>query len=164
MSDIQYQPVSPDYKHLLRVDILINWGLLLMAGLIASYFLTVVEYWHTALGAAAILLIMALMMTLWVARRYRLTGYQVQTQAVHFRTGALWRTQTAVAVNRIQHVEITQGPVERYFRLARLVIYTAGGSGSDLSIPGLPQITAEQVRDQLLQHINQESSGDDDEL
>ncbi|RUO26827.1 hypothetical protein CWE09_09090 [Aliidiomarina minuta] len=164
MSDVQYQPVSPDYKHLLRVDILVNWGLLLVAGLIASYFITVIQYWHTALGALTIVLIMVLMMTLWVTRRYRLTGYQVQPQQVHFRTGALWRTQTAVAINRIQHVEITQGPVERYFKLAKLVIYTAGGSGSDLSVPGLPQAEAEQIRDQLLQRINQQTSGDDHEL
>lgn len=164
MSDIQYQPVSPDYKQLLRVDILFNWGLLLVAGLIASYFLAIIQYLHTGLGAIIILIIMALLMTLWVARRYRLTGYQVLPQEVHFRTGALWRTQTAVAVNRIQHVEITQGPVERYFKLAKLVIYTAGGSGSDLSVPGLPQVEAEQIRDQLLQRINQQASGDDDEL
>ncbi|MEX2334667.1 MAG: PH domain-containing protein, partial [Pseudohongiella sp.] len=98
----------------------------------------------------------------WVPKRFRLTGYSVQPQAVYFRTGALWRVQTVVTLNRIQHVEITQGPLERWLKLARLIIYTAGGKGSDLTVPGLPLGGAESIRDGLLRDIDSQYNETDE--
>ncbi|MGX5915466.1 PH domain-containing protein [Aliidiomarina sp. Khilg15.8] len=156
MQSIHYKPVNTKYKTQLRIEILINWGLLLIAAIVATVFMPSPWHWLTMAGAAAIVILALLLMTLWVPRRYKLTGYAVEPLDVHYRTGALWRQQTAVPVNRIQHVEITQGPIERVLSLARLVIYTAGGSGSDLAVPGLLQSDAEALRDQLLRQIGEE--------
>lgn len=160
MQNIQYKPVSHKYKAQLRIEILINWGLLLAASIVASVFIPSPWHWLTLAGAGAIVVLMILLITIWVPRRYQLTGYAVEPLEVHYRTGALWRHQTAVPINRIQHVEITQGPVERILSLARLVIYTAGGSGSDLAVPGLLQSDAETLRNTLLQQIGEEPESD----
>lgn len=167
MTDIEYLRVNPSYVTQLRIDALINWGAILVATLIFSYFIDTPWVWFSLSAAAAVVLVLLILLTLWAPRRYRLTGYLVRGDDIQYRTGALWRRQTAVPVNRIQHVEITQGPIERMLGLARLIIYTAGGSGSDLAVPGLPAGTAEHLREQVLGMVaeltDSEQQGQQDE-
>lgn len=150
MTDFEYLRVHPRYVTQLRIDALLNWGVILILSLVASYFLQAPWVGLSLSVAVLVVLVLIVMLTVWAPRRYRLTGYLVREDDIQYRTGALWRRQTAVPVNRIQHVETTQGPIERLLGLARLVIYTAGGSGSDLSVPGLPAATADHLREQLL--------------
>ena len=62
----------------------------------------------------------------------------------------------SVSFNRIQHLEVRQGPIERAYGLATLAIYTAGTFSSDLQIPGLTLAKAQQLKTQLLNNINME--------
>lgn len=158
---MDYQDVDPAYKTLLRLIILMDTALLLVLCALLTRLVPIVTLWAGTTIAGLIILLAGIYATFWVNKRYRLTGYLVQPQAVYFRTGALWRTQTVVTLNRIQHVEITQGPLERLLKLARLVIYTAGGRGSDLTIPGLPVASAETIRDGLLQRIDEQPRFDE---
>lgn len=162
MTDFEYLRVNPRYVTQLRIDALMNWGVMLVISLVISYFVQAPWVWLSLSAAILIVLILVVMLTVWAPRRYRLTGYLVRQDDIQYRTGALWRSQTAVPINRIQHVEITQGPIERMLGLARLVIYTAGGSGSDLSVPGLPAATAEQLREQLLGMVAELSANEGD--
>lgn len=164
MTDIEYLRVNPRYITQLRIDALINWGAILIATLIFSYFLNAPWVWLSLSAAGAVVLALIVLLTLWAPRRYRLTGYLVREDDIQYRTGALWRRQTAVPVNRIQHVEITQGPIERMLGLARLVIYTAGGSGSDLAVPGLPADSAERLREQVLGMVAELTSSEQEGL
>ncbi|RUO33874.1 PH domain-containing protein [Aliidiomarina soli] len=150
-----YLHVDPKYRLQLRIDALINWGLLIVASLIALWWIPAEWRWIPGLAAILFILILLVMLFFWAPRRYQLTGYAVSELDVHYRTGALWRKQTAVPVNRIQHVEISQGPIERMLGLSRLSLYTAGGAGSDLAIPGLAKSQAAQIRSQLLGLINE---------
>jgi len=56
---------------------------------------------------------------------------------------------TSIPFNRIQHTEVNQGPLGRMFDLARVQIFTAGGSSSDISIPGLKVEEAHQLKDHI---------------
>ncbi|MBT6208842.1 MAG: PH domain-containing protein, partial [Woeseia sp.] len=53
----------------------------------------------------------------------------------------------------IQHVEKSSTPLDRKFNLASLQLYTAGGSGGDLQIHGLPTRAAEKLRVFILDKI-----------
>lgn len=78
---------------------------------------------------------------------FPLRGYALREKDLSYRNGWLFRKQTTVPFNRIQHSEITQGPLGRAFKLAKLKIYTAGGASSDLSIPGMDPEEAASIRD-----------------
>ena len=84
-------------------------------------------------------------------------GYALRTRDVLFRTGVFFRSITAVPLSRIQHVELSRGPLERLFGLATLQVFTAGGSGSDLSVPGLALDTGERLREFILGRIGDEN-------
>ena len=82
--------------------------------------------------------------------------YAMRARDIIYKKGLLWKSNTTVPFSRIQHCEVKQGPIERLFNLSSLHIYTAGGSSSDLSIPGLKPTTAQSMKSYVLQKIKSE--------
>ena len=52
--------------------------------------------------------------------------------------------------SRVQHTDVSQGPVERRFGLGTLVIYTAGTDHAKVDLAGLEHGVALRLRDHLL--------------
>ena len=97
---------------------------------------------------------------IWVALRYRAWVYQIQGNSLYLERGVVTHRRTHVPYVRIQHVDTSRGPLERWLGLSTLVVYTAGSRGADVSIPGL---LPEESRD-LQQRVKQlaiEAEGDD---
>ena len=80
-------------------------------------------------------------------------GYAVRNKDIIYKSGVFWHTVTAVPFNRIQHVEKSSTPLDRRFDIASLQLFTAGGSGGDLKIHGLPVDTAEALRVLILDKV-----------
>jgi uncharacterized protein len=89
-------------------------------------------------------------------RRYSAWAYFEGTEELHIRHGLLIRTQTAVPFGRVQHIDVAQGPVERRFGLARLILHTAGTRSAAIPLPGLVHEQAEQMRDRIRARIRQD--------
>jgi membrane protein YdbS with pleckstrin-like domain len=68
---------------------------------------------------------------------YDFEGFALREKDVLYKSGIFFRSTIIIPFSRVQHCEIEQGPIDRMFGLAELSLYTAGGSSSDLSIPGL---------------------------
>ena len=77
-------------------------------------------------------------------------GYALREHDMLHKHGVLFCNVTAVPFNRIQHVEVSNGPLDRRFGIGTLKLFTAGGSGGDLSVEGLPIERAEQLREHIL--------------
>ena len=71
------------------------------------------------------------------------------------RHGVWTRIQTFVPLDRVQHIDISQGPLERSFAVCRLVLHTAGTMHSLVVLPGLARATAERMRDEIRARIAQ---------
>ena len=82
--------------------------------------------------------------------RYRTTGYRVDERGLTIRRGIFWRSVTSVPKSRIQHTDVLQGPLQRQFELATLVIHTAGTQDASVSLSGLAHRTALPIRDLLI--------------
>ena len=80
-------------------------------------------------------------------------GYAVRDKDIIYKSGVFWQTVTAIPFNRIQHVEKSSTPLDRRFEIATLQIFTAGGSGGDLKIHGLPAQIAERLRVFILEKV-----------
>jgi hypothetical protein len=50
----------------------------------------------------------------------------------------------------VQHIDVTQGPIERRFELGTLVIYTAGTDHAKVALAGLEHGRALAIREHLL--------------
>jgi membrane protein YdbS with pleckstrin-like domain len=82
-------------------------------------------------------------------------GYLVRENDLSFQKGLLIYKVTSVPFNRIQHVEVNQGILGKIFKLSSVKLFTAGGSASDLSIPGLPQEVAHNLKEFLSEKISE---------
>jgi membrane protein YdbS with pleckstrin-like domain len=83
-------------------------------------------------------------------------GYALRAKDIVYKTGWLWKSITTTPFNRVQHISIDQGPIERQFNLARLKVFTAGGSSSDLSIPGLYLETANELKEFIVRKTQED--------
>ncbi len=76
--------------------------------------------------------------------------YQLREFDVVIHKGLFWRSERYIARDRIQHIDINAGPIDRRFGLVQLVIYAAGIAGSVGLVPGLSPEDAEWLKEQLL--------------
>jgi len=74
-------------------------------------------------------------------------SYAIRSKDIIYNKGLFWRSSIVIPYNRVQHCEVSQGPIDRYFKLAELKIFTAGGASSDLNIEGLSPQTANRIKD-----------------
>jgi membrane protein YdbS with pleckstrin-like domain len=86
----------------------------------------------------------------WPAVAYRHTWYCVDQDGLEIRQGVYWRTITNVPRSRIQHTDVSQGPLERRHGLGTLVVYTAGTQHSEVKLHGLEFSIAQRIRTHLL--------------
>jgi membrane protein YdbS with pleckstrin-like domain len=86
----------------------------------------------------------------WPAISYRFSSYRIDSAGIEIRHGVYWRTITNVPRSRVQHTDVSQGPIERRFGLGTLVVYTAGTSHSKVDLSGLDFDVARRIRAHLL--------------
>ncbi|HET9372751.1 MAG TPA: PH domain-containing protein [Vicinamibacterales bacterium] len=86
----------------------------------------------------------------WPPLDYAHARYRVDAVGLEIRRGVWWREVTSVPKSRVQHTDVSQGPIERRFGIGTLVIYTAGTDHARVELPGLPYARALAIRDHLL--------------
>lgn len=86
----------------------------------------------------------------WPVIEHRHTFYRVDEQGIEIRKGVIWRKVINVPRSRVQHTDVSQGPLERGHGLGTLVIYTAGTDHAKVNLAGLDHATALLIRDHLL--------------
>lgn len=104
------------------------------------------------LSAGGVLLFGALLALAykWPELHHRHLRYRVDDRGVRIRRGVLWRKVISIPTSRVQHTDVSQGPVQRRYQLATLTVYTAGTEGASISLEGLEQAVARRLRDHLL--------------
>jgi membrane protein YdbS with pleckstrin-like domain len=101
---------------------------------------------------------LALLPGIWLAivappRRWRHWSYAFTGTELHVAHGWWTRVHTIVPVVRVQHIDVAQGPLERSFGVARLVLHTAGSDNTIVTLPGVARATAEEIRDAIRARI-----------
>jgi uncharacterized protein len=86
----------------------------------------------------------------WPEIDYRYWRYRVDADEIEIWSGVLWRQAVVVPRSRVQHIDVSQGPIERSYGLATLSIHTAGTQYSKVDLPGLDHAVALTIRDALL--------------
>ena len=81
-------------------------------------------------------------------------GYAFWEHDTIYKSGLISETTTIIPFNRVQHVALHQGFISRKLGLASIELFTAGGSSSDLEIPGLLLADAQIIKNLVSQKIN----------
>ena len=154
VADGERRRLDPRFVSVQRLARWLFAGPLLLATLVASVVISILGGADEALvlaflwvGGAALLVWWA---HAWPALAYRYASYSVDEQGIEIRRGVVWRRVLTVPRSRVQHTDVSQGPIERSHELGTLVIYTAGTSHAQVHLPGLTHATALDIRDHLL--------------
>lgn len=137
VDEVHVEKLHKDYLGVLMLystffSVVILGGGLFLIGINGWWF--DISMWLTILGIWAIWTALNFLVTI---KGFHQKGYAVRERDVIYQSGWIRHRQIIIPFHRIQHCEWNQGLVERMFGLAELTIYTAGGSSSDLTIPGL---------------------------
>ncbi len=155
-----FTPLSPRARmlfHLQAFARLVLFWMPLTALAIAG--ITAVWSFTAAIAIGVCFLFLRFLSALWwPVLAWQRWGYRLTDRELLITRGVLLRSVTAIPVTRVQHVDVLQGPLERWLALARLQVHTASGLGADGSIPGLERPIAEELRDRL---VRAEERGDD---
>jgi membrane protein YdbS with pleckstrin-like domain len=90
-------------------------------------------------------------------RRYQARGYQLGADRLRVVRGLLFRSDTVVPFGRVQHIDVHQGPLERAYGLATLVLHTAGTHNASVALPGLAHADATAMREDIRAHVQRET-------
>jgi len=142
------QPVEPAYRNALRMQAAIFWIPVFLVALVADRLLLsaspVGGLLPTVIGLIAL-------SGIGVApnRIYRRLGYAIDGRLLRTVRGWLFHTDTVVPFVRVQHIDVTRGPVDKMFGTASLVVHTAGTHNSVVVLPGLSPERAAEIRDAI---------------
>lgn len=153
LDDTPLESLSPSYLKVSYLGTTIFFVILATVLLAVRFFAEFdIPYW-VELGIVSVWLLL-FVLSLWhTYEDFHLQGFAIRARDLTYRSGVFFRSTTVIPYNRIQHAEVKQGPIERRFGLQRLEIYSAGGDGSDLYIPGLPGNRADQLRDYIIEKV-----------
>lgn len=96
-------------------------------------------------------------------KSFQFKGFALRDHDIAFREGWMWKSTIIVPYNRVQHIEVNQGPIDKLFDLASINIFTAGGSSSDLEISGLSPDQAANIKSFIISKTNKNIVNDESE-
>lgn len=151
---VQLKPLHPNYFKVILINIGIVFGMLGLA-LLGLYFLNDSLFpnkiWLLAFSAYFVCLVL---LTFYFRLSFNLRGFAFREHDTIYKSGVIAQTTTIVPFKRVQHVALHQGLFSRYFGLASLELFTAGGSSTDLEIKGLKLEEAQQFKNWIVQKID----------
>ena len=146
-------PVDPAYTHVLRAAIALNLLPVAIGATIVDFLvIPQIDGPYGLLTVAAWLLAIIAVVTI-PARRVARWGYKIGEGQLRVARGWLFRTDTIVPFVRVQHIDVGQGPIERWFGLSHLVVHTSGTHNSTVTLPGLHADLAAAMRETIRRHI-----------
>lgn len=155
LGEMPSEPISPGYRKL-NLAVTAAFSLLVFTVLLVVAYqplFTLPVKLEYSIGVAGA--ITALLGGLIFTYHYfadRLIYYTLREQDIVLFKGLFFKKVICQPMLRIQHIDIQRGPLERLAGLATLKVYSAGGSDYTLAIPGLPEETAEKMRQFVLNH------------
>ncbi len=163
LGDEPVAAVPPGHPEVERLDprVVPYWlisnfvSMLFLAGIGAGVFLAFREEllgdWFWAFLAGSVLFsVWLLWSVVEPSLAYRRWRFTIDEELMLMRFGIIFHAEKAIPISRMQHVDLTRGPIERLFGLATLVVFTAGTEAASFRLPGVAVGRAHELRDQIL--------------
>ena len=151
---VVFLKLHPSYWNVILISLIFTFFILAVV-LIFGYFN--IEDWGNFEPEIYIIYPSVLLLTVFFSRiNFNKKAFAFRNHDVLFRNGIIATNTIVIPYNRVQHVALHESLVSRYFGLATVQIYTAGGSSSDIEIPGIKKEEAENIKQLLMVKIQKE--------
>lgn len=143
-------PIEPGYIWVLRTQMAIPLFLLVLLCGVAEYALLPRHILHPLLPMFTLtgIALAAKILLVWHLPNRRLVhiAYHMGPDHLRITRGYLFRVDTLIPLARVQHIDVRQGPLERFLGLASLTIHTSGMMNQAVTLPGLSAQDADVMR------------------
>ncbi|KZX20294.1 PH domain-containing protein [Rathayibacter tanaceti] len=149
----EWRRVSPRYVAVEVVSAVVS-SVVLLAVPVVLLLVGVDWAWILVLAAA----VLAATLLIVAPRRARAYGYLLRHDDLLFRRGIMFQRFVSVPYGRMQLIDVNRGPLARALGLADLRFVTAAAA-TGVSIPGLTEGDAEELRDRLVELAESRRAG-----
>lgn len=152
--EVKLNSLNSKYVYVLLINLILIL-ILVIAGFSALFFFKQNSFKYSIWAAVFIgILLFFIGLIVFVKLSFHRKGYAFRTHDVIYKSGLISQTTTIIPFNRVQHVALHQGFISRNLGLASIELFTAGGSNSDLKIPGILLEDAQKIKNLVSQKIN----------
>lgn len=149
-SEVVATPLSPRIVLLWQLGWLATTAVLTAGALLISAVATGLPAW-ARVALPALVLAGGLVATVALPRlTYRRWRYAITDDTIELRHGVVIHHETSIPHFRVQHIDIDQGPLDRWRNIVKLTISTASPA-SDGVLPGIEPDRAEAIRASVLE-------------
>jgi len=145
-SKVQLEPVEASYKKVLYI----NWAIffLMLFAVIIPLFIWIEKIQKPWIIFTVIGVIIAWIITViaFIEIGFKNLSWALREKDIQFKKGWLFQSTHIIPFNKVQHCELVSGPIGRKYGLASIRLNTASSNNIDISIKGLKQETAEQLK------------------
>ena len=152
--EVEFSVLNPNYWKVILIGLSVFF---LIAGIglgLALYFNEELVAFITELSI--IYVVLAFIVLFFSRLGFKKKGFAFRNHDVLFRHGIIATNTLVIPYNRVQHVALHEGLLSRFFGLAKIEIFTAGGSSSDIEIPGIVKEQAENIKQLLMGKIQKQ--------
>ena len=152
--EVEFSVLHPDYWKVLLISLSVFFLIVGIGVGLALYFNE--ELTPFILEFSIVYLVLLLLVIFFSRLGFHKKGFAFRTHDVLFRHGIIATNTLVIPYNRVQHVALHEGLLSRFFGLAKIEIFTAGGSSSDIEIPGIAKEEAENIKQLLMGKIQKQ--------
>jgi hypothetical protein len=149
LSDLPLSSIDPNYPKLLLI---ISSVVAVIIITVLSAFLLIAKPLPLTIAAVGLVsaIVLAIVLIQLIHLKAHKIAYGLFEHEMVFREGLFWVSTTALPYTRLQHVNLSQGPLERKYNLVTLKCFSAGSGLAEIDLPGLNAELAEHLRQHLL--------------
>jgi len=101
-------------------------------------------------------IVIMILVIIWIPAAFKALEYYIDDEGVKMKGGVVWKRHVTIPYLKITNVDVTQGPVQRYYNIGTIHVQTAGAGGkqgekAELKINGIRDL--EKVRDIIIGRV-----------
>ena len=153
MDDTALTPLHPNHVKVLRITAVLACLPFVIGALVLEF----AEVLPRGLFIVPILVVAGIIVVRVPLRRWQARGFSIAQERLRVVRGILFHSDTVVPFGRVQHIDVNQGPIERFYGLATLTVHTAGNHNSSVHLPGLAHDDAVSMRERIRAAIRRDT-------
>ena len=154
--EVAFTALHPKYLLVVLIGLLRTIAMVVLIPTVVSMFKPEFFSGRIWLILGIIIPIFSILLVVFSSIGFKKKGFAFREHDVLYRYGIIATNTIVIPYNRVQHVALHEGLVSRYFGLAKIEIFTAGGSSSDIEIPGIEKEQAENIKQLLMGKIQKQ--------
>ncbi|MDI6049686.1 PH domain-containing protein [Flavobacterium sp. XS2P24] len=154
--EVTFTNLHPKYINVVLISLVRIIALLILVPILFSMLKPELFSGRVWLILGIVIPVFSILLVVFSIIGFKKKGFAFREHDVLFRHGIIATKTIVIPYNRVQHVALHEGLISRYFGLAKIEIFTAGGSSSDIEIPGIEKEQAEDIKQLLMGKIQKQ--------